>query len=98
MFRQACLAGISPLDFDRMELWQVCAAVEGFDARMRLQARIGDALAYKIIRGCAFDKPRFVPFEKLFPQWGEEPDAKSPEELAQINRRRLDEWCDRIEE
>lgn len=100
MFRQACIAGVSPLDFDRMDMRQVKGAVEGFHDRIKLQAKIGDALVYKVIRGCAFDKPRLIPFDRLFPQWAdqEKNTARSSEEIAQTNRRRLDEWCDVIED
>lgn len=75
-----------------MELWQVIAAVRGFDERMKRAALIGDALMYKVIRGVGF-KPVFVPFSKLFPQWAQ----PEPEDLTEINRQRLDEWCDVIE-
>lgn len=86
------MAGISPLEFDRMALWQAVAAVRGFDERMKLTARIGDALVYKMIRGSGF-KPSFVPFDKLFPQWAQ-PEQES---FVEANRQRLDEWCDVIE-
>lgn len=96
MFRQACIAGISPLEFDEMELWQVIAAIRGYDERMKLQAKVQDALCYKLIMGMNMGKPRMIPFEQLFPGWCEqhEPAALTQEEIALRNARRLDAWAD----
>jgi len=63
------------------------------------RATIGDRLAYKLIRGLAFEKPKLIGFETLFPQWGKpKQQEKNPIEIARSNQRRLDEWCDKFED
>lgn len=79
-----------------MEFWQVRAAILGFDERIKVQAKVADALAYKLIQGLRMDKPKLLPFDRLFPGWGDNPVQQplTPEQIARQNARRLAEWAD----
>ena len=100
MFQQACIAGISPIEFDNMYLWQVMEAVRGYDERTKRSAQIMDRIADKLIAGLNFAKPKHVTFAQLFPQWAQPEQREqqiTPEQQAVINMRRLDAWADESE-